>query len=365
MHSLNSAYYDDSVTLVISIDKSNTDVVEKYAYSLEWEHGNKRVITHSFNLGLRRHVLECGNLLSEFDALIVLEDDVSVSESFYLYAKQCVEKYSNDDRIAGISLYSFHYNYQNSYPFSPLHDKYDVYFMNCAQSWGQVWMKRQWFKFKEWYELNSDIFLDLNGIPDVLRQWPDSSWLKYHTAYCICNNKYFIYPYCSLSTNNSDMGTHVKVDRFTMTQVEMLRGKKEIFYLPDLEEKSIQYDGFFENKNIFQDLGISQYDICVDFYGTKRNEEHKRYWLTRKHANYKILSSYSLSLKPYEYNIINKVKGDDLYLYDTKTIVCNIFSDKSPNLNFIAYLYNINIISTIAKVPLREILMYVWRKLFR
>ena len=67
--SLEQSYYDESVTLIISIDKSNTTQVEDFAKQYHWKQGEKRVITHPENLGLRKHVLKCGDLLQEYDAL--------------------------------------------------------------------------------------------------------------------------------------------------------------------------------------------------------------------------------------------------------------------------------------------------------
>lgn len=81
-------------------------------------------------------MLKCGEFTKEYDGLIVLEDDVFVAPSFYLYARACVEVYS-DDRIAGVSLYSFGVNYHNMLPFVPLRSESDVYLMQNAQSWGR------------------------------------------------------------------------------------------------------------------------------------------------------------------------------------------------------------------------------------
>ena len=60
----------DNATLIISIDKSNTNSVELYAESFVWPYGEKRVIKHTNNLGLRTHILSVGQLFNEFDAII-------------------------------------------------------------------------------------------------------------------------------------------------------------------------------------------------------------------------------------------------------------------------------------------------------
>lgn len=335
--SLEKGYYDSSVTLIVSIDKSDTTIVEDYAKQYNWKFGEKRVVTHSLNLGLRKHVLQCGDLLNEYDALIVLEDDISVAPSFYYYAKQCVEKFFDDPKIAGISLYNFPLNYHNNLPFNPLHSDSDVYFMQCAQSWGQVWMKKQWFAFKEWYLKNSEEFGEQAHLPKSICKWPKSSWLKYHTRYVIENNKYFVYPYISLSTNNGDIGTHYGKST-TLFQSKLLYGKKRLFKLDPV----ISYDGFFENEMLYEVFGYDRQSLCVDFYGQKDNALKRRFWLTRKKKPYKIVKAFPLALKPYEWNILNNEEGKELFLYDTEECVHNRF--KSLDRKYFLYLYNLDLV---------------------
>lgn len=84
LNSLQKAYYDEDVNvpLIISIDKSDTEDVLRLANEFHWNHGDKRVLSHAENLGLKAHVLSQGKLLEEFDAIVVLEDDVVVARDF-------------------------------------------------------------------------------------------------------------------------------------------------------------------------------------------------------------------------------------------------------------------------------------------
>lgn len=328
--SLTNAYYNnENVTLIISIDKSDTDIVEKYADSFVWQHGEKRVIKHSKNLGLRKHVLSIGGYLEEYDAVIVLEDDLIVSPNFYLFAKSAVEHYYNNDSIAGISLYSFAVNYQNHQPFYPLKNEYDVFFMNCAQSWGQVWMRAQWHNFKKWYERHNDEFEYSPNLPKTICNWPKSSWLKYHTRYCIEENKYFVYPYQSYTSNCGDAGTHASFSNVTY-QTCFNYGKWLPLKLPNLEE-GVQYDGFFENKNLPQIIGFNVDNICIDLYGEKK-KLNNRYLLTTKKYDYLIIRSFGLIYKPIELNVIYNSIGTDIFLYDTSAICKNIIKNSNRKL---------------------------------
>ena len=315
--SLNCAYIDDDIPLIISIDKSDNDEVARVADSCKWEHGKKEVILHKENLGLRKHVLGCGKYLDDYDAIIVLEDDLIVSNNFFIYASQAVEKYYDNKRIAGISLYSFGVNYQTFYPFTPQPSQYDSYFMKCAQSWGQVWMKDQWKEFEAWYvDHNGDEF-DRVLLPTAICSWSAKSWLKYHTRYCIETNKYFIYPYQSLTSNCGETGTHLKFSSPVFQRPVACLERSYQYKFPELNEDSVRYDGFFEAEQVFRTLDLTEGDLCIDLTKSKVSYGSKRYLLTTRRLCFKVIKSFGLSYTPIELNIINSCPGGMIFLYDT------------------------------------------------
>ena len=113
LHSLLEAdYLGDKVDLVVSLDKGErqAEIVEK-AESFVWPFGNKTIRAFSERQGLRKHVIQCGDYALAYDAVIVLEDDITVSKGFYAYARQAAAFYGKDPRIGGISLYKHHVNF--------------------------------------------------------------------------------------------------------------------------------------------------------------------------------------------------------------------------------------------------------------
>lgn len=315
LNSLDKAEYDQDVTLIVSIDRSKDMSVKYVADDFAWTHGPKKVILQPENLGLRKHVLTCGGYMEKFgyDALVVLEDDITVSPYYLQYVQSCLEKYGDDDRVAGFSLYNFAISYVTRLPFHPVRTDYDVYMMNCAMSWGQVWTPHKWRAFIKWYETAEDIF-DESKVPYCLKLWSAKSWLKYHTRYCIETNKYFVFPYESLSTNNNDVGTHAAhTDTSLQSYLQCLPYKE--WRLPSVNECMVKYDGFFEPKFLADVLTLDPGELTVDLYGCKK--KYNRYVLTRKSLPCKVVSSFALKYKPIEANIMLKVEGDDIYLYDT------------------------------------------------
>ena len=341
MDSLEHASYGkDRVPLIISVDKSNSNVVEDFADNYVWPYGDKIVQKHVDNLGLKAHVLSLGKWFDKYDALIVLEDDLIVSDSFYFYAKSTVEKYHACPDVAGISLYGFSVNYQTGKPFQAYKSEHDVYFMNCAMSWGQIWMRDSWVNFYKWYNDNME-FTKSDSLPDCLNRWGHKSWLKYHTRYCIEENRYFVFPYTSLSTNCSEAGEHNSGIPSTVYQVQLQAGLKTDYVLPDFGESAVYYDGFFENKNLYDVLGYGEEDLCLDLNGEHNDRTRKRYWLTTTAQNYKIVKSYKLNYRPIEYNIYSDNIGNQIFLYDTSQYVRNEIHSERSVMMYQYYLDNI------------------------
>ncbi|MBQ5655878.1 MAG: hypothetical protein IIV14_00405 [Bacteroidaceae bacterium] len=312
LSSLDDSEYPFPVKLYISVDKSDVDTVIQYVKTYHWRHGELEIISHKRNLGLRKHILSCGDLLKKHDALVVLEDDIVVSPGFMLYATATINEYINRNDIAGISLYSFQVNYHSCQPFCPLREESDVFLMQNAQSWGQIWLKKQWEEFKAWYAENNEDFSQMDHLPKSICNWSNRSWLKYHTRYCIERNKYFVYPYTSYTTCFSDNGEHIQ-DETPIFQTH-LNQSREIYlrFSP-----TVQYDTYFENSRIYEWLGLTKEELCVDYYGDNGNRLNRRYWLSRLILPYKIIKSYGLRMRPYELNIKYDIPGNVFFLYDT------------------------------------------------
>ena len=339
LDSLDKAYYNDyAPTLIVSVDKSKTDAVECFAEEYIWKHGEKIVDKHEKNLGLRAHMMSLGKWFDRFDAIVVLEDDIVVSPNFFSYTFQTVEKYHDCTEIAGISLYGFSVNYQTGLPFVPLKDEHDAYFMNCAMSWGEVWMRDSWQRFYDWYLQHQD-FPVMSHLPKTICMWNQKSWLKYHTRYCIEESKYFVHPYVSMATNYSDAGEHSNGTANTIHQVPLQDGIKTHYLLPDLNGSAVFYDGFFENKAIYRHLGFKEDELCIDLQGENRNRQNHKYWLTTDVENYKIVHSFGLNYRPIEINVLRNIIGEGIFLYDT---TCSEKNNKRNNPGVILYHYHLS-----------------------
>lgn len=341
---------DDNIRLYISIDRDKKESIGyketiKVAKEFSWEYGEKVVDCKKENLGLKNHILQCGNLTNKYENLIVLEDDILVSPLMYSYAKQVVEYYKDDDNIAGFGLYSFQRNPMNNLPFIPLNEGTDVYFMQYACSWGQIWTKQKWNQFFRWYEENKNMNFNELTIPNNIKNWGEKSWLKFHIVYTILNNKFFVYPHIGLTTNFSDTGTHNQISSFAYQCTLYIKPDDAFkFRFIDFRKANNVYDAYFENIKMNKLMSISE-KIESDIYGEKStvNFDTNHYLLSTNKYDYKILKNYALQMYPYEQNIINNIAGNDIILYDLSKKEKNNLHKKNYITN--RYLYKLDLIS--------------------
>ena len=123
-------YKDDRVMLIVSIDNSGREDVWQATEKCNWTHGEKVIRTYPERMGLRAHLLRCGDFLEEYglDAVAVFEDDILPSPAFFNYMRQAVPYYQDNEEIAGISLYMHRWNMIGNLPFQPAYSSRDVYF---------------------------------------------------------------------------------------------------------------------------------------------------------------------------------------------------------------------------------------------
>ena len=160
-------------------------------------------------MGLRDHVLACGDLTLEYGSCVILEDDLYVSPDAYRYSKKAVNAYADEPAVAGISLYGYRHDEYQRLSFQPLDDGYDTFFMQTPSSWGQAWTSGQWSDFRAWYRSVGD--LGRIEMPRRAAGWsPVKSWKKYFLAYLIDTDRYFVFPHHSLTSNCGDPGTHFR-----------------------------------------------------------------------------------------------------------------------------------------------------------
>ena len=338
LKSLAEAQYDyENIQLVVSIDHSGNEEVVQAAKDFVWKYGPKRVWYRPERLGLRKHIISCGDLTEEYGAVMILEDDLLVSPDFYNYAMQALEKYGEHPKIAGIGLNSRKELLESPYPFYPLHRGDDVYFQQFATSWGQVWNRRMWSDFKVWYEAHQELPQNPE-VPMTILRYPETSWAKFYQSYVVAEQKFYVFSYESLTTNFGDAGEHFNHSSSAFQSV-LFYGKKE-YRMPEFED-GVKYDIYGEPLGMGQYLGIPEEELTCDFWGRKQEASYRKYLLTCCRRPFKAVRQFSMCMKPMELNVMKEIPGKELTLYDTTEADPAFKPDKQDRIRLFEYGYGV------------------------
>ena len=306
------------VPLIVSIDESSrSDEVEKVAREFKWEHGTLEVRRFPERQGLRKHIVQCGDYSEKYGAVIILEDDLVVSEDFYSYVCHAHETYGEDERICGVSLYSYGANVFTHFPFQPLRSLNDVFLGDMVVTWGQSWNQRQWNNFKSWYLAHEDKLPALNPkMPRDISGWT-RSWGRYFASFIVDQGLSYIYPYQARTTCFSDFGEHNKTAvPLTFVQVPLMQGCPTEYKMSPYEQL-IHYDIFYErvlNENNTV-CGVPGTDICMDLSNMKTVAGGKKYVITNSELPFKKIASFGMTMRPICLNVLEEIPGDQLNMY--------------------------------------------------
>lgn len=312
LRSLFAAEYHQKAKLIVSIEGGATKEVVDVSRKFECKDLDVEIIEREEKLGLRAHVIACADLSEEYGSVIILEDDLIVDRYFYLYASAALDFYEKDHSISGIALYSYEYNELGNLPFRPMANGYDTYPMQIACSWGQCWTGNQWKAFKDWYKDKADLE-KIDRLPQAIKDWPESSWKKYFQGFMIEQEKYFIYPYQSYSTNCSDAGgEHIRNGSFFHQVVMATQARPApIFNFAPSENREVVYDSFMEpiGDFVWRSLGRNKNEVEIDLQGLKPIKLLKRKdWVVTCREIEPAECMYSHNFRPAELNLNYAVK---------------------------------------------------------
>lgn len=317
LNSLRKVQCDQKVDLVISIDNLGTKEVNELANSFEWHLGKKEVIIHEYKLGLINHFIWIGDQTEKYEHVLFLEDDFLVSPQILNYTLQVIPFYENDERIAGCSFYNPPFTLSGLI-YDKLVDSYDNFFYQHPY-WGNVWFKNKWKQFKSYYETYKakDEILPLS-----VRQWRTGSFKRVFIQYLIETNRTIVFPRNSLVTNLGLPGLHSKegID-YVQVPIDIQLSPKQ-YRFSTFDESYVKYDAYEE---IYPEIikhfnkSLQSYDFDVD---TKHNRDYfnKNYVLTTRYAVDPLIT-YSISFKPYEYNVLLDSRGEGLRFCNIENVI--------------------------------------------
>ena len=316
--SIESALYppDAAVSLVISLDGSQRPQGREtlaVARSFDWQHGPKTVLEHDQHLGVVGHFRAAGALARDYGDVILLEDDLTVAPPFYDFASQVLDRYRDDERIAGTCLYGLWFNGFTLEPFTPIDDGGDVFFLGVPHTQGLCFSAAQWAAFDAWWQANR-VSAHPALHPAFLR-FPPDEWFPNLAAYLAQAGRYFCFPRVSLTVGWGDAGAHFD-NRTTWFQAPVQLGRRD-YRLPSFDAADAVYDGFFELlPDRLQRLApaLRNHDFDVDLNATKQPSNLRASHVLTSRPARAALARFGLEMTPPELNVVSGVPGTDISL---------------------------------------------------
>jgi len=227
--------------------KPKVDEVKQYARSITGFKSVK-IYESETNKGLANSIIEgVTRVVNEYGKIIVLEDDLILSEYFLDYMNDALVCYEKEDKV--ISIHGYCYPLKENLP--------ETFLLKGADCWGWATWKRGWDLFeKDSKKLKSILIeqklaykFELNGTVANMRMLNNQingkvdSWaIRWHAS-AIINNKLTLYPGKSLVTNigADGQGTHTKKTDDYLTEV--YNKPLRVGNIP-IEENSLAFKAF-------------------------------------------------------------------------------------------------------------------------
>ena len=291
---------DLSADLLVSLDGGGDPECVEVAQRVDWKYGDFQVAVQPERMGLQKHILSATDRVGDYDAIVVLEDDLTVSPWALHFCKQAYDEFADDGRIAQISLYASALNEFTNMPFRPVDYGFDNWFCRVPSSWGQMYTKKQWRAYREWLESGKPD-VDENAYPSVINYW-EHSWKTDFSRYISSQGLYVVCPRVSLSTNHGDPGQNYNNDEKDIeVPLDLIKRSYRFAHTGDTDAL---YDEWFEPlPQTFNHPVLQGHEFEVDLYGVKKLPHIKPdYLLSSKKCSHPIYS-FSMELVPFEMNV--------------------------------------------------------------
>ncbi|WP_153636096.1 hypothetical protein [Cobetia sp. AM6] len=301
--------------LIVSIDGNNDEVINT---ANSYSHLIHEIIIHGDRLGLKNHILRCGDLTDKYDTIVMLEDDLVLSPNVFKYLVQTIPLAKSQVNVASISLYNFQYN--DFAPFKNSLDEVngDIYYVKSVSSWGQVWWKEKWDEFRTWLE-NEYNASEYYRLPERVKKWPDTSWKKLFNFWLTYKDYYSLVPKQSLALCTGGQ-TGTNMSGIIGVSFSNTRNILSSYNVSEIDGSTI-FDSFLEldirdNSMVLKDLNIRLSDVEFDLACAKNKKDiYKEYVLTRRfHKNNHLIASYDINLGNPLLSVMLGIRGEGLYL---------------------------------------------------
>ena len=187
-------YYDDpkfaGFMIYISLEGDSSEVIRNYVDNLKFDFLKWKVRSFDSRQGLRSHILQCGDLVEDYERVLIVEDDLLLLPGWDTWYRLALRRLASNDLLDSASMYRYSIDEENSIPLDLVSG--DEYSSQYGSSWGQIWTRQNWNRFKIWLKENEQSYYPT--LPKFINNWSISSWKKHYLAYLIDVGLYCLYP---------------------------------------------------------------------------------------------------------------------------------------------------------------------------
>lgn len=219
----NKYFSDSNIYIYVDGPKNRSDInnvnaVKKVCMEFSSDNSRVKIIENKSNYGLKKSVIEgVSKILRIYNKVIILEDDLVLSNDFLEYINNGLSFYEKNEKIWSVCGYSPNISVKNSK---------NIYYYKRSSSWGWATWKDRWEKV-EWDNdeiLNStiknknfknyikDIGFDYQLLLKKAFNKEIDSWAAYWTFTQNLHKKLSVHPIRTKVINNgtNETGTHFK-----------------------------------------------------------------------------------------------------------------------------------------------------------
>lgn len=304
--------------LVISIDGGGTHHarVRALADRFRWPYGPYAVVDHE-HLGLVEHFHRCGDLTQEYEAIVLLEDDLVVGPGFHRWASAALAFAARDQRIAGVSLATPFFDGYRHLPFEPVIDGSDGIYAQVPWYDGMAWTDSMWGNYR------AATIRATTPLHRALDTLDGDEWFPNAMRYLVQTDRYYLLPRHAHATNSGAPGAHFDAAT-NYFQVPLTLRAPADWRLMSVDESLAIYDDHLELdpgalKKLVPDL--NDYDLTVDLLGTRDLTTCAADYVltTRSAAN--PVRLWGASMHPLVANLTHNVIGDAIRLAQRKDVI--------------------------------------------
>lgn len=261
-------------------------LVYKSIEIVESQMGFKSIeIENCFELKTGSELIRHGvsQVLTNFENVIVLEDDLVVRSDFLLYMNLSLKEYQYDERVAQVSAWNFGVMHKNA--------SQATYFMGGTTSWGWATWRRAWnptpdlnenfdwltSRAKRIHKFNFNEVQDCLGIIEAVIEEDYDAWDVCFYLECFRKGQLVLYPNSSLIINDGFDGSGLNFNYSFKWEEKFRENPQKVFQFPKTVTISNLERAYINSLRSWVKLSIGKKHL-FPYAFVRKSRQHLKYY---------------------------------------------------------------------------------------